>query len=120
MKMIMACACILLMATGCANNENAQLIVGNWNAVEWKVDGQPDGHNTADTHFSFDAKGNYNYQYGELKEAGTYKVENNMLFTRKPKETEMMVKIVKLTADSLVFDMSRSGQQETLTLLRAK
>ena len=41
-----------------------------------------------------------------------------MLFTTALKQNEIMVKIMKLTKDSLVFDMNRGGQPETLTLLK--
>jgi hypothetical protein len=33
---------------------------------------------------------------------------------------EIMVKIAKLTSDSLVFEMNRSGTAETLILLKSK
>ena len=49
-----------------------------------------------------------------------YKIEKDMLFTKLPRENEMMVKIVTLNTDSLVFDMSRSGTDETLFLIREK
>ena len=41
-----------------------------------------------------------------------------MLFTKPAGEKEIMVKIAKLTGDSLIFDMNRSGQSETLILTR--
>ncbi|MBK8711939.1 MAG: lipocalin family protein [Niastella sp.] len=80
----------------------------------------PGSHDANAVHFNFDDKGNYTYQYASLHEAGTYKIENDMLFTKLPNENEMMVKIVKLSADSLVFDMSRNGTDETLFLLKEK
>ncbi len=43
-----------------------------------------------------------------------------MLFTRPADQQEIMVKIAKLTMDTLIFDMNRSGQTELLTLRRDK
>ena len=41
-----------------------------------------------------------------------------MLFTKPEGQAEIMVKISKLTNDSLVFDMNRGGTVEVLTLLK--
>ena len=102
----------------CADNKNGQLIIGHWSGVAWNVDGKPSGHHAARTFFQFDDKENYKFEYDGHMEKGTYKVENDMLFTRPDGEQEMMVKILKLTKDSLVFGMNRGGDAETLTLLR--
>lgn len=104
----------------CADNKNAELIKGEWKGAEWLVNGEAGARDAASASFSFDDKGNYRFNYQTIRESGTYKVENDMLFTRPAGEKEMMVKIAKLTSDSLVFDMSRGGTPETLTLLRSK
>ncbi|MEO6488595.1 MAG: lipocalin family protein [Ferruginibacter sp.] len=113
---------ILLLSSiaSCANTENNKLIVGNWSANEWLIDGNPSNRDTEGTHFTFDDKANYTFSYSGTVEKGTYKVENNMLFTKPDNQQEIMVKITKLTTDSLVFDMNRSGTAEILTLLKDK
>ncbi len=115
---------ILLVAlfyfSSCSNTENNKLIIGNWSGKEWLINGSPSNRNVAETHFIFDDKGNYSYSYSGTEEKGTYKVENNMLFTKPGDQQEIMVKIAKLTADSLIFDMNRGGQTELLTLTRDK
>ena len=109
----------LLLLLSCNNNsENNKLIIGNWSGVEWLVNGAPSGHSAGDTHFTFDNKGEYSFEYGETREKGTYKIENDMLFTTPAGQQEIMVKITRLTKDSLVFDMNRGGQPETLTLIK--
>lgn len=100
------------------NNPNKQLIVGNWQAVQWLVGNQASNNNVAGTSFNFTATDSYTYNYAGNKEEGTYKVENDMLFTKPVNQAEMMVKIVKLNKDSLVFDMNRAGQAETLVLIK--
>jgi len=102
----------------CTDSHNNKMIQGNWKATEWLVNGQPSESNAQQTSFSFDDKGNYSFDHAGTNQTGTYKVENDMLFTTPKGEMEMMVKIMKLTKDSLVFDMNRGGQPETLTLLR--
>ncbi len=113
---------IFSMATmaGCSNNENAKLIQGNWMGAEWLVNGEASNREINSTKFSFDHGGQYSFEYNGSKEVGTYKVENDMLFTTPSGQREMMVKIAKITADTLVFDMNRGGIPEVLTLLRSK
>ena len=123
MKKIIASIAIftlLFIFSSCADKTNNALIIGSWNGVEWLVSGQPSENDASKTSFTFDDKGKYSFNYGGTVEKGTYKVENNMLFTTPEKQQEIMVYIAKLTADTLVFDMNRGGQPETLTLLRKK
>ena len=68
--------------------------------------------------FSFGADGRYTYTYNEAVEQGDYFVTNNELYTTPDGGTKMMVKIEKLTTDSLVFRMNRGGTSEVLTLLK--
>ncbi len=109
---------IALFLLSCADTKNNQMIIGQWTGISWDVEGKPSGHNATATSFSFDEKGNYSFNYAQTEEKGTYKVENNMLFTRPAGQHEIMVRIAKLTNDSLVFDMNRGGTAELLTLLR--
>ena len=109
---------ISLWLISCTHSDNEKLIAGNWQGAEWLVNGQPSERNVQQTAFKFDGKNQYSFDYGNTKETGTYKIENDMLFTTPKGQNEMMVKILKLTKDSLVFDMNRGGTPETLTLLR--
>ena len=107
---------VLLLSASCTNNENNKMIMGNWKGVEWL--GSTSNLDAKKASFTFDDKGNYSFVYDNNKEEGTYKVENDMLFTKPANQQEIMVKIVKLTKDSLTFIMNRSGQAETLILIR--
>lgn len=108
----------MVLVVGCANTENNKKIIGKWKGTEWLVNAAPSSLEADKAFFVFDEKGKYSFEYAGNKEEGTYKVENDMLFTKPANEQEIMVKIVKLTNDSLVFDMNRSGQAERLTLRR--
>ncbi|MEO7522829.1 MAG: lipocalin family protein [Ferruginibacter sp.] len=109
----------LLLLSSCEDNTvNNKLIIGNWSGTEWLIDGQASDRNIQSTAFSFDENGKYSFDYAGTKEEGTYKIENDMLFTTAKDKLEIMVKITKLTQDSLVFDMNRGGQPESLTLIR--
>ena len=114
----------LLIATfffsSCVENKNAQLIIGNWRGADWVRSGEPAGYDADAVSFQFIDNGTYTYNYGAVKEQGTYKVENDMLFTTPEGGLEIMVKIAKLNADTLVFDMSRGGISESLVLIKKK
>jgi hypothetical protein len=112
------CALFCMIMTSCSDSPNNKLIQGNWQGVEWLANGHPSGKDASQASFSFDDKGVYSFVYADTKEEGTYKVENDMLFTTAKGANEIMVKITRLTKDSLVFDMNSGGQAETLTLLR--
>ena len=108
----------ILIIAACGNTENNKLIIGNWQGVKWVVGGQPSQNMASLTSFSFDSSGAYTYQYGNSQETGTYKVANDELYTTPKNEMEIMVKIKKLSQDTLVFEMNRGGQAEELTLVR--
>ena len=108
----------IVLLAGCANSENNKKIIGKWEGTEWLVNAAPSSLEADKAFFIFDDKGKYSFEYAGSKEEGTYKVENDMLFTKPANQQEIMVKIFKLTKDSLVFDMNRGGQSERLTLLR--
>ena len=118
-KTFMLIATITFFST-CGNTETNKLIIGKWSGKEWLINGSPSNRNVAETHFTFDEKGNYTYTYSATVEKGTYKVENDMLFTKPGNQQEIMVKITKLNKDTLIFDMNRGGQPELLTLVRDK
>ena len=109
---------IIIFLSACTGNENNKMILGNWKGVEWLVNGANSNLDGKKAFFTFNDEDYYTFIYAGNKEKGTYKVENNMLFTKPTNEQEIMVKIIKLTKDSLVFNMNRSGQEETLTLIR--
>ena len=113
-------ALLISFFSSCGNTENNKLIIGKWTGSEWLIDGNPSNRNTAETHFIFNEQGNYSFIYEGSEEKGTYKIENDMLFTKQTNQQEIMVKINKLTKDSLIFNMNRSGTSEILTLLKNK
>ena len=108
------------IAISCVNTENKALLVGDWKGAEWLAEGKPSGNDASKVQFTFANDGGYNSDFGGAKEKGTYILRDDKLYTTPEGQLEIMVEITKLTKDSLVFNMNRSGQAETLTLIKAK
>jgi Lipocalin-like domain len=117
-KLTTLTAFAILLLTSCADTKNNKIIIGRWRGVQWESNGKALERNVETTSFTFTDKGTYTFENNGNLEAGTYKVEVDNLFTTPKDQQEMMVKITKLTGDSLVFDMNRSGMAETLILIK--
>ncbi|MEP6793002.1 MAG: lipocalin family protein [Saprospiraceae bacterium] len=114
---------LLLLASftflfSCNNGEQNKMILGKWTGIEWLVNGHPSSHTPGEAIFTFNEEGLYTFEYAGSVENGKYYVNNNELFTTPEGGIKMMVKIPKLTQDTLIFDMNRGGQSERLTLKR--
>jgi hypothetical protein len=107
-----------LFMFSCIHSENKALLVGDWKGVEWLVNGMPSEYDAKKVTFHFANDGGYSSDFGGDKEKGTYILRDDKLFTTPDGQLEIMVLISKLTKDSLVFDMNRSGQSETLILIK--
>ena len=106
------------LMVACESKDDTKKVLGSWAGVTWTANGQPSQNDAEKTFFSFDTTGAYTYTYAGHVEKGTFKVSQDELFTTPQNELEMMVKIAKATTDTLVFKMSRGGQEEELTLVR--
>lgn len=124
MKKIINSIVILFVLTAlissCIDSKNNKLIVGQWKAASWLENGTPNLSKSENTLFVFDEKEHYTFNHNGTSKKGTYKVENNLLFTTEEGMQEIMVNITKLTSDSLVFDMNNGGTPEQLTLIKEK
>ena len=117
-KSLFAGTLAIMLFVSCSNTEKNKLLYGSWTGAEWLVEGKPSSHSPQDAVFTFDETGHYTFTYNDNVEKGTYYTNNNQLFTTPDGGIKMMVKIPKLTQDTLIFDMNRGGQAERLTLVR--
>ena len=115
---ILLLCCATLVFIACGDQIDKKLLPGDWQGVEWIMAGQEGEIDASTAVFSFKPDGQYIYTYNDAVEKGKYYITNNELYTTPDGGTKMMVKIARLTQDSLVFNMNRGGQAETLTLLR--
>jgi hypothetical protein len=92
------------------------LVVGQWTGTEWLIGSQPGGMDAAKVRFDFGADGQYAAEFGTQRQKGTWHTDSGKLYTQENGKQEIMVKILRLDATHLDFEMNRGGQQETLRL----
>ena len=108
----------IILIASCNGRIDKKLIHGEWKGTEWLIEGQTGDYDATSALFTFDEKGKYSFNYAGSGETGKYHISNNELFTTPEGGIQMMVKIQKLTPDSLVMQMNRGGTAEKLTLVR--
>ncbi|MDZ4845222.1 MAG: hypothetical protein SH857_06695 [Chitinophagales bacterium] len=119
MTALKSLAILLLLFSACSQPEEYyQKIYGKWKAADWLVNGQSAGKNITNVSFQFNADKTYQSKLGAKGENGIFKLKSEYLYTTAEGQLEIMVKIAKLTADSLVLDMNNAGQSETLLLVK--
>ena len=102
------------------------MLIGTWNGVDWRVQGKSSGRDASSVTFVFapeiggkedSGAGTYIAAYGSQKEKGSFKIKGDKLFTTAEDKIEKVVRIAKITADTLVLGMNRVGQEEELVLV---
>ena len=106
---------------GC-NRFDEQLLVGKWQASAITEDGQVVDIDYSPVNFEFTNSGNYTFNSTiEYKEAGSYYVSGDLLFTTdtlNTASTEKAVQIANLTQDSLKLIMEANGKPKVMELYK--
>lgn len=111
----------LLFLLGCgAESGTPEAIFGKWQGVSWTVEGSGENRNAAAVYFQFQDANQYQAEFGDQQESGSFKVEGDKLYTTAEGQMQKMVRIVKLTADTLEMEMNRGGVKENLVLKKAE
>jgi hypothetical protein len=107
---------VLFLASCGSETAIPEAIYGNWKGVSWSVEGQDTGLDAAAVSFQFTAPTAYTATFGDQQEKGTFKVDGDKLYTTAEGQMQKMVKIIRLTADTLEMEMNRAGTKENLVL----
>lgn len=114
--------CILLFVMSCQTGLDKNLLLGKWQAADFKNNGQQQKVFLDKITFEFKPDGKYTYNgMFKDKEAGTFRMQGKSLFTTNTLEkgtAEKAVMITLLTVDSLHFIMNAEGQEQELKLYR--
>ena len=114
---------ITITILGCSNIEK-DLLIGKWKIDTVEGVSEKDMENMRDIRFEFFSNNKYFFQSTlNIKEAGHYTIQGDLLNTTDTtvaNSTEKSVKITKLTPDSLYFLMNNSGKKQNLKFARIK
>lgn len=119
MKQLIFLSILTILACKKINDKNEKL-PGQWGGVEWLIKDAPSGVEASQVNFQFNLDESFACNFGNQKQAGTWRTDGDKLYTTAAGAEEIMVKITRLEADTLRFDMNRGGQKETMTLVRKK
>lgn len=98
---------------------NTELLLGKWIGSTWNIAGKPSDFDASQVSFEFNADGTYSAGFGGQAEKGVFHLKDNKLYTTASgNKIEKMVALPKLTKDTIIMDMNRQGQAETLVLIK--
>ena len=116
--------CILLFFIACQSNSKhaMQDLLGQWQAYTFLEEGDTVDISPSEVSLDFRQNGIYYFTSTlNFKEAGHYKIENNLLYTIDTltiDPIEKAVQIEYLSPDTLILLMNKEGVQQTLKLKR--
>ena len=111
-------ALFLFILSNCATEKKTEPILGDWQAIGWLVDGKDSNRDISSISFAFKTDGNYQANWGEQGEKGTFEVKGDKLYTTGEGQIKKMVKFTISSLDTMVMDMNRVGTEEQLILIR--
>jgi len=111
--------CLLFLA--CEQNLPKEELYGIWQAVDLTEEDKPLAINLEEIKLSFKAQ-TYTFESTlQYKEAGTYRLQTNLLLTKdtlKENVLEKGIEISRLTKDSLFIRMNEQGKERRLTMVK--
>ncbi|OUS02746.1 hypothetical protein A9Q86_02735 [Flavobacteriales bacterium 33_180_T64] len=104
----------------CNDSEYSKKIIGEWECSSWietETSRDKCGNNV---YFKFENDMTYHSKIGSDDAKGVYRISDGLLYSTPEGKLEIAVEINTLNADTLTFTMSRSGNEEILTLVKKK
>lgn len=113
---------LLLLVVGLAacqkTNDKNPALIAKWEGTEWLIMDKPSGMDASQVYFEFKEDGTYAARFGNQNQSGTWRSEKDRLYTQETGKEEIMVKVLKVDAAILEFEMNRGGQKEILKLTK--
>lgn len=110
----------VLFAMSCNDAEYSKKIVGEWECSSWIETESSRDKCKNNVYFKFENDMTYHSKIGSNEADGVYRISEGLLYSTPKDKLEIAVEINTLNADTLIFTMSRSGNEEILTLLKKK
>lgn len=115
-KVIVILSVLLVLA--CNDSKYTEDIVGEWECVSWIESSTAKDKCNNNAYFSFKEDMTYTSKVGAQDTQGTYKIADGIIYSKPDGKLEIAVEINTLNKDTLSFTMSRSGQEEILTMIK--
>ncbi len=120
MRFLLIALCIALLTACNTSDERLPLLYGEWQGVDW-TDGVNHNYERAQAvQFSFNEDFSYTATLNNQVEEGDFVFREAKLYTTASggRKVEKVVGVPQLEGDTLVLDMNRAGNPETLILVR--
>lgn len=109
----------LLALSSCQKtNDKNPMLYGKWQGTEWLIMDKPSDIDATQVHFEFKEEGAYSASFGSQNQSGVWRTDKDKLYTTETGKQEIMVKLLKVDATVLEFEMNRGGQKEILKLAK--
>ena len=108
----------ILLTMSCNDSKYSEAIIGDWECVSWIDTANTNDKCDNNAYFSFKKDMTYTSKVGVQETNGIYKIVDGILYSTPKDKLEIAVEINTLNADTLSFTMSRSGNEEILTLVK--
>ncbi len=109
---------LVIIAVSCAKSEKYEKIKGEWTCTSWTSEGSDVNKCRDNVYFKFNEDKTYISKIGNLKDSGTYKIMNNLLYANPKGKMQIAVQIIQLQADTLGLLMNQAGTKEQLILVK--
>jgi len=117
MKKVIVLATFFLFMS-CNNAEQYEKLKGEWVCSSWTNVATGNDKCNNNVYFKFNEDKTYASKIGGNNTTGDYKIMNDLLYCTPKGKLEIAVEIKTLKIDTLELVMSRSGNEELLTLVR--
>ncbi|MEN0004529.1 MAG: lipocalin family protein [Bacteroidota bacterium] len=115
---------VALVSLASCSSVDDGYIIGTWQAVQVKEEGDPLPINVEEISFTFQDNEAYHYESTlNYREAGSYYIEGNYLYTTdtvNQGSMEKAVEIITLSEDSLQLKMDEKGKERIIHLGKRK
>jgi Lipocalin-like domain len=119
-KIVQVFSSLLFIAiiSSCVSVDQTKSLQGNWQCVSWTVENNVSGYDIAHTNFNFKENEYYEANISGHPEKGTYYKQDDKLYTTADGSVKIMTLIKKITPDTLILSMNRTGTIEEMILVK--
>ncbi len=109
---------LVFIAISCTQSEKYEQISGEWVCTSWTSEGSTTNKCNGNVYFEFNEDKTYTSVIGNMKDSGTYKIMDNLLYANPKGKMQIAVQIIQLKADTLGLLMNQAGTKEKLILAK--